>query len=75
MMEEFLYVIFIDLHKACDAFDREKFMYTLEGYGVGYLSWRILRAYWDILHMVDRAGRYYGAVFKVFWGLTQGDPM
>ena len=42
--EEFLYVIFLDLHKVCGAFYRDICLEILEGYGVGPWSRRILRA-------------------------------
>ena len=35
MMEEVLYMIFLDLHKAYDALDRSRCLDILEGYGVG----------------------------------------
>ena len=50
-------------------------MDKMEGYRVGPWDWRILRAYWDRLHMVAHAGDYYGAEFQGFWGVTQGDPL
>ena len=31
------------------------------------------RAYWDRLTVVDRLGGHYGADFKVFGGVKQGD--
>ena len=63
-MEEFLYMIFLDLHKAYDALDRSRCLEILEGYGVGPQACRILRTYWRRLTMVARAGGYYGAAFK-----------
>ena len=35
----------------------------------------ILHAYWDRLHIVARAGRYYRALFQGFWWVTQEDPL
>ena len=35
LREEVLYLIFLDLHKACEALDRSRFLEILEGYGVG----------------------------------------
>ena len=36
-------MIFMDLHKACDALDRFRFLEILEGYGVGPRSCGLLR--------------------------------
>ena len=75
LMEEVLYVIFLDLHKAYDAFDRSRCLDILEGYGVGPQSRRILRAYWGKMAMVVRAGGYYGEAFKGARGVNQGEPL
>ena len=75
MREEVLYVIFIDLHKACDDLDRDICLDILEGYGMGPQAHHILQEYWDRLWMVDHSGGYYGLAFKGFWGVTQGDPL
>ena len=40
-----MYVIFLDLHKACDAFNRSRFLEILEGCGVGPQDCWILRTY------------------------------
>ena len=42
LREEFLYVIFLDLHKAYDALDRSRCLEILEGYGVGPKARRLL---------------------------------
>ena len=60
MREEVLYVIFLDLTKAYDAFDRSRCLDILEGYGVGPSARRLLKTYWRRLTMVARAGGYYG---------------
>ena len=64
MREEVLYVIFLDLTKAYDAFDRSRCLDILEGYGVGPSARRLLKTYWRRLTMVARAGGYYGETFK-----------
>ena len=64
LREEFLYMIFLDLHKAYDDLDRSRCLYILEGYGVGPQACRILQMYWGRLTMVARAGDYYGAAYK-----------
>ena len=56
LMEEVLYVIFLDLYKAYDALDRSRCLEILEGYGVGPRACRLLRTYWGRLRMVAKAG-------------------
>ena len=74
MIEEVLYMIFLDIHKEHDALDRDRCLDILEGYGVGPRSCRILREYWDRLQMVACAGIYCGEDFKLLRGVTQEDP-
>ena len=68
--EEVLYKVFLDLHKAYDALNRESCMDILLVYGVGPRMKIILGHYWDHLSMVARAGSYYGTPFKVNRGIT-----
>ena len=75
MREEVLYTIFMDLHKSYDALYRDRCLDILEGYGVVPQACRAFREYWYRLRMVSRVGGYYGVDFKVFWGVTQGDPL
>ena len=75
MMEEVLYVIFLDLTKAYDALDRSRVLEILERYEVGPQARRILRTYWGKSTMLARAGGYYGTGFKGARGVTQGDPL
>ena len=51
-------MIFLDLTKAYDAFDRSKSLEILKGYGVVDRVRRLLREYWDKTTMVARAGGY-----------------
>ena len=44
-------------------------------YGVVPREQQIIWEYWDRIHTVARAGGYYGAEFKSFRGVTQGDPL
>ena len=67
--------IFLDLHKAHDALDREICLEILEGYGMGPQAHHILHSYWDRLWMVALGGGYYGAKFQVFWGVNQWQPL
>ena len=73
MRVEFLYVIFLDLHKAYDALDRSRCLEILKGYGVGPRSRRLLRRYWGKMTMVARAGGYYRDAFKGARVVTQGN--
>ena len=75
LREEFLYVIFLDMHKVYDALDRSRFLEIMEGYFVGPLARRLLQTYWRRLTMVVRAGGYYRNAFKGERGVTQGDPL
>ena len=70
MMEEVLYVMFLDLTKAYDALDRSRSLDILKGYGMGERVRKILREYWERTTMVARAGRYYGKGFKGGRGVT-----
>ena len=56
MREEVLYVIFLDLHKAYAALDRDRCLEILELYSVGPQARRILWTHWDWLRMFARAG-------------------
>ena len=75
MMEEVLYVMFLDLTKAYDALEKSRSLEILQGYGVGERVRRMLREYWKRTTMVARAGSYYGKGFKGGRGVTQGDPL
>ena len=46
LMEEVLYTIFLELHKAYDSLDRSRCLDILGGYGVGPQSRRLLQTYW-----------------------------
>ena len=64
--------MFLDLHKAYEALDRERCLEILERYGVVPWDHHILRHYWYWLTVVARTGRYYGTSLLRFQGLTQG---
>ena len=72
LREAILHAIFLDLHKANDAFDRFRCLDILEEYDVGPRSLRLLRRYSERLKMVARAGGYYRAPFRRERGVTQG---
>jgi hypothetical protein len=67
--------IFLDLHKAYDAMDRERCLDILKDAGCGPNILRIIKNFWDGAMMVCRAAGVYGRVFKAFRGVTQGGPL
>jgi hypothetical protein len=69
------YEIFLDLHKAYDAVDRDRLLDILEAYGVGPLTRNLLVNYWESQQFVARQAGYYGRPFRPGRGLTQGDPL
>ena len=75
MREEFVYEIFMELHKAYVALYKDRCLEILEGFVVVPWARRLLYAYWDRLNIVACAGGYYRAHFKGYQGMTQGDPM
>ena len=70
-----LYEIFVDLKKAYDAMDRERYLDILVAYGVGPKTIRLLRSFWDAAELVCRAVGRYGEPFKAERGVTQGGPL
>ena len=56
MSWEVLYVIFLDLHKAHDALDRDRYFKILNEYRLGPQDLRLLKKYWDRLTMVTHTG-------------------
>ena len=70
MMEAVLFEVFLDPWKAYDVLDRERALGLLTAYGVGPSTVRLLRTYWDQLTIVDKAGEYFGRLFKGYLGLT-----
>ena len=65
-----MYAICMDLNKLYETLDRDICLEILEGYSVGPWALRFLLEYWYRLWMVARAGGYYRAAFKSFWGVT-----
>ena len=71
MREAVLHAIFLDLQKAYDALDRYRCIDILTVYGVGPRMLRLLRTYWDQLHMVVKIGGYFAPPLQ---GIPWGDP-
>ena len=65
-------MIFLNLHKAYDALDKDICLEILEGYGMGPRSFCILWTYWYWLQMFVRVGGYYGTEFQGFGGGDAG---
>ena len=66
-----IHEIFLDLQKAYDDLDRERFLGILDTYSVGPMTLWILRSKWVWMKMVARSGGYYGPPFKGYQRLTQ----
>ena len=60
--QEALYSTFIDLRKAYDAMDRERCLLLLEGYGVGPMTLRLIKHFWDAAMLACRAVGKYGTI-------------
>ena len=75
MRKEVLYEIFLDIHKAYDALDRNHCLDILAAYRVIPRAIRLLRRYQDRLMMVARYIGYYSAPFKGFCWVNQGAPL
>ena len=75
LREEVLYKIFLDTHKSYDALDRDLYLKILTMYVVVPKALRLLRHYWSILKIVERASGYFGTPFKGYHRVTQGDPL
>ena len=71
-MEEVLYGIFLDIHKAYDALDCGRCLNILVAYSVVPRALRLLHRYWDRLLMATRTDGYCGFPFKGHPGMTHG---
>ena len=72
MREDFLYDIFLDLHKAYIILDCGRCLDILAVYGVGTRVLRLIQRYWDRLSMVAWSGGYFGYHFKGHRGVAHG---
>jgi len=68
-----LYQIFIDVSKAYDGLDRDRTLMTLQDYGVGDRTLRILNTFWDAHTIIPRQRGFFGTPFPAERGVTQGD--
>ena len=72
MLQEVLFDIFVDLHKAYDTLDRWCDLAVMKGYGVFPQVFCLLTRYWDRMTMAARVSGYYGDPFQGSRGVTQG---
>ena len=75
MCQKTLCEIFLDLHKAYDALDREQTLNTMAYYGVRERMIRLLWQYWKGQKMAARESGYYSDSFGASCGIAQGDPL
>ena len=75
MSKEVLYEVFLDLKKAYNTLERERFLKILVAYGVGPSAEFLIWQFWARLAMVAWTGRYYGAPFTGSREVTQGGPL
>ena len=68
-------MILMDLHKAYDALNRSRCLFTFEGYGVVPRSHQLLQTYWKRFMIVASSGGYYGTAFQGARGVTHVDPL
>ncbi len=69
------YGVFLDLWKAFNAMDQERYILLLEGYSAGPWMIQLIRGYWRDAIMMCRAAGNCGAAFKAGHGVTQGGPL
>ena len=55
--------------------DRDRYIEILEVYVVVLQALCLIHKYWNRMTMVERAKGYYGAPYKGYQGVTQGDPL
>ena len=70
--KESLFLVFLDLHKAYDNFDRGYLLTTLEGYGDGPHMCGILAKFWEQQEIVTQKNGYHVPQLKSTRGTTQG---
>ena len=75
MSKEVLYEVFLELKKAYNTLERERFLKILVAYGVGPSAEFLIWQFWARLAMVAWTGRYYGAPFTGSREVTQGGPL
>ena len=70
MSEAVLCIIFLDLHKAYSALNRNRCLNILTGYGMVPQTLQILQTCWTWLRMVAEAGRYSAPPLQGYRGVT-----
>jgi hypothetical protein len=64
------YGVFINLKKAFDTMDWERYLFILEGHGIGPSMRRLIHHIWDEATNVCRASGNYSMPFKMGHGVT-----
>ena len=67
--------IFLDLRKAYDAMDQGRCLKILHGVGVDEKTVWLIARFWKESGLCCRATGFYGRLFKVRCGVTQGSPL
>ena len=67
-----LFLVFLDLRKACDNVDRGRLIQTLEGYSAGPCLCGLLETFWAHQKLVPRKNGYPGMAFQVTRVKKQG---
>ena len=75
MREEVLFEVFLDIQKAYDALNLDRYLVIMAAYRVGTRTLQLLWKYWGHLTMVTRAGGYFGTPFKGYHGVPQGNTL
>jgi len=69
--QEALFQTFIDLKKAYDSMDCERFLEIMKGYGVGLIMLRLIETFWNFTILVYWVIMYYDKTFKAYHGVMQ----
>ena len=75
MREFVLFKVFLDFHKEYDDLDWDRWLEILAAYGFSSRRIQLLWTYWDQMTMVDKAGGYFGHIFKGYHRVTKFKPL
>ena len=67
-----LFLVFVDLRKACETAYRDRLIQTLKVYGAGPFMCGLLETFWDHQQVVPRHNEYHGTAFPSNRVTTQG---
>ena len=74
LAHELLFQMFLDIRKAYDPLDREKYIEVMRGYGVGPNITQLLNSYWERQRIAPKTGKFLRKEFRTGRGFMQGDP-